>query len=334
MKNFKNKTVLITGGTGLIGSHLVDALLQIDAKVIVLGRNKNKITDVFQKHLHNPDFSYLEADISDGIPEQIDYINYIFHAASPISGEEIKTQPVNVIKSNLTGTEKCLEFLKFQKEQHGISGRMIVFSSATVYGTSADRDTSVSENETSRADTLTSANIAYSESKRMIEVIARSYFIQYSIETVIIRIGYVYGYTKYMPNTAFYEFIKKAVNGMDLILRNSGLSRRDNIFVEDVVKGLLLIALSGAPGEVYNISSNGEKENFKSIDEIAKLITDSANKIRAGKQIAVHTQNFNPNHKPGVKLNNTKLKNLGWSVETSIKEGIEITLRQYMKTRG
>ena len=100
----------------------------------------------------------------------------------------------------------------------------------------------------------------------MVEVIAQAYYRQYDIDSVIVRISYVYGYTKQHPNTAFYEFIEKAVKGEDIILNNSGMARRDNIYISDVINALLILCMKGEAGEIYNVSSAGEKVNFTGID--------------------------------------------------------------------
>lgn len=333
MQKFTDKTILVTGATGLIGSNLVDRLLAEGAKVIVMGRTRTKITDAFMHYLFNANFSYEVANISKGIPASIGPLDYIFHAASSISGVEIKSKPVDVINANIIGTQKCLEFLKRQKEQGNGSGKMIIFSSATVYGNNHTLCKSVSESETTLTDALYSGSIAYSESKRMVEVLATSYHMQYGIESIIARIGYVYGYTKNKPNTAFYEFIDKAINGQDIIVNTSSSAKRDNIFVDDAVNGLLAISTMGISGETYNISSNGEKDNFKAIDEIAQLITCCINNLRKDKKISLYIKENQCERKPGIMLNNTKLKKLGWSLETSLQEGIYNTLQKYMRMR-
>lgn len=330
MSDLKNKIALITGATGLIGSNLVDKLIKAGTKVIVIGRSEKKITEVFEEHLMESNFSYEVVDISKGIPPKVGYVDYIFHAASPISSVEIKNNPVDVIEANLLGAKNCLEFLKEQKERKDVSGRMIVFSSATVYGSKPAQNKSVLESETHRADALDLGSAPYSEAKRMVEVIARSYYIQYKVESIIARIGYVYGYTKNSPDTAFYGFINKAVNGEDIIVNNSGLGRRDNIFVDDVVNGLLTVALRGNPGEAYNISSNGEKDNFRAIDEIAQIIVNMSNELREGRKIQIYMKQNGNGRAPGLMLDNNKLKKLGWFVETGMQEGIKETVNRYM----
>ena len=333
MNKFVGKVILVTGATGLIGSNLVEKLLAEGAKVIALGRNEKKIKKVFHEYLLETNFSYVAADITYGVPKEIEYVDYIFHAASSISGAEIKARPVDIIQANFIGAEKCLDFLKQQKEQRKRSGRLIIFSSATVYGNIFPYDKSFLEDETYTADILSSRSAAYSESKRMVEVLANSYYIQYGIESVIVRIGYVYGYTKCKPDTAFYEFIDKVLAGEDIVVNSAGMGRRDNIYIEDVVEGLVLAALKGIAGESYNLSSNGEKDNFKAIDEIALMIAAATNELTKEKRIRACIKEFAGERNPGVLLNNKKIKKLGWSVETGIQDGIRKTIARYLEKR-
>lgn len=331
-ESYKNKYVIVTGATGLIGSHLVEKMLSEGAKVIAIGRNQNKLEDVFKGITNHINLSFLVGNILDGILDNIDNIDYIFHAASPISGLEIAERPVDTIEANLLGTRLCLECLRKQKEKTKLVGKLIIFSSATVYGNCFAEDIIVTEKETYKADALDTVNAPYFESKRMIEVLAKAYHTQYGVESSIVRISYAYGYTKYKPNTAFYEFIDGALAGRDIVLNNSGIGRRDNIYVKDVVEGLSIVALKGNVGEAYNISSNGEKGNFSGIDEIAEIIASCVNE-KVTKKIRVKIKAHEGNRAPGMLLDNSKLKELGWPLKTDIHEGIKDTIEKYIWCR-
>lgn len=323
---FKDKNVLITGATGLIGSHLVNELLKEKANLILTGRNIKKLNDVFED---NYNIKKIACDITSNLPNDLPELDYIFHTAGPISGNDIKNYPVNLIKANILGLINCFEFLKKQKEKTGKIGKTIVFSSATVYGINKqNKDVSIKEEETETADSLDCIQSIYSESKRIVEVIAKSYHQQYELETVIARISYAYGYTQFIPQRAFYEFIQQAINGGDIVLNNPQLSRRDNIYADDIVSGLLILAQNGISGESYNLSSNGDEDNFRSLDEIAHIIVDCVNK-KMGKNIKL-IEPENKNRLPGTMLNNSKIKSLGWKVNTNIVTGIEKTIDKYI----
>lgn len=329
---FSGKRVLVTGATGLIGSHLVQALLQNGAKVWAVGRNEKKLCACFEEQLSSGNLFCVAADVSKGLPEIEEHVDYLFHAASPMEPSVIEERPVDVIVPNLQGTINCLEFLRKQKCHSVSSGRMIVFSSVTVYGRTSDIDRRVSELDTTITDGLHVQSAPYSQSKRMSEVIARAYQKQYGIDMVIVRFSTVYGNTKYRPNTAFFEFLEKAVQGEDIWVNSNAAPRRDNIYIDDAIAGLLVAAQSGATGEAYNISSNAELGNFAAVDEIAQIIAKVQNELTGNEKnlVSVHYRTEESKLRTGgVILDNTKLKELGWKVQINIEDGIRKTLLSY-----
>ena len=303
MDAYKNKKVLVTGATGLIGSNLVEKLMSIDnIYVTVLARNENKVKAIFEKYLNSPNFKYIIQDITEPFNFTEDF-DYIFHAAGSISGEAIRNYPVDIINANVEGTKNCLEYLKKNKK-----GRLVVFSSATVYGNSTGKNIIVDEEDTTITDKLGSAICAYSQSKRMAETLARAYFTQFNTSVVIARFSYVYGFTKFYPNTAFFEFIKKALNGEDIILNGTSFARRDNIYVKDAIDMLLVVAAEGVSGEAYNISC--ANKSFAAIDEIAEEIASAANKIK-NTCVKVVKKCFDDNSRgAGIIINNAKIRAL------------------------
>ncbi|WP_026499122.1 NAD-dependent epimerase/dehydratase family protein [Butyrivibrio sp. WCD2001] len=328
MKMFKGKRALVIGASGLIGSSLVSELLNNNAEVVAMGRSRNKLEEVFSCYQDEKRFSICEGDINSGIDKGLGFFDYVFQAASPISGAEIKERPLDTIDANLSGVRYCLEYLKDIKEKTGKSGRLVVFSSATVYG-NVDSDTkSFSEDSTDNGEKLSASAIAYSESKRMIEVIAGAYAKQFDLDICIIRPSYVYGYSYNMPNTAFYEFIRKAIHGEDIVIHADRMAKRDNIYVSDVVSGIMKVALNGVKGEAYNIATNGEGGNYLSACEMAEIVKDCVNK-EYGKNISVIYAKKQCESVPGVLLNNDKLKKLGWNLTVDATTGIFETVKKY-----
>lgn len=333
---FSGKTILVTGATGLIGSHLIEKLMTMnDVKIIALSRSIQKLKDGFAEYLSNPNFAILAQDISEPLNMNHRKIDYIFHAAGPMEGKIILNTPMDVILPNLTGTKNCLELLRTQFKTYGTMGRMVLFSSITVYGNITGQDSIVSESDTMITEKLESEYAPYSQAKRMSEVIAQAYRRQYNIDVVIGRISTIYGYTKYCPDTAFYEFIKKASSGENIILNHSGMARRDNLYIDDAISGLLTICEKGINGEAYNISSNAELGNYLAIDEIAKTIVEIVNEKYDQKNYYKTKVDFKSTEikkrNGGIILDNTKLKLLGWNLETSFREGVIKTIDRFQE---
>lgn len=326
----KNKRILITGATGLIGSNLVEKLLQRGNVLYVTGRDIQKLGSTFQKHLGSNNLITVEHDICIPIPTELKDIDIIFHAAGPMEREIVMNKPVSVLLPNTIGTINCLDFLRKQEIKTGKRGRMVVFSSVTVYANPTHEDYIAEESDTTHAISLDQPYACYAESKRMSEVIAQSYRRQFDIDVVIARFSTVFGYCKNIPNTAFFEFINKAMNGEDISLNSVGMPRRDNIYVDDAVSGLITIAEKGEKGEAYNISSNGDFDNYVAIDEIAGQIAEVTSHILGKRYVRVNMPMSDAPRKPGLMLANEKLKSLGWSIETTHKDGLVRTIEHFL----
>lgn len=321
---FQGKNILVTGATGLIGYNLVCRLLKEGVSTLyATGRSLKKLEATFEDYSGNGILKLIAHDAATALPAEIKDVDYIFHAAGPMEREIVLNRPVDVILPNIQGVINCLELLKDQEKQTGRKGRLVAFSSVTVYDNPTQFDYVATEDITNYASSLDAPTACYSESKRMTEVIAKAYTKQYGVDVVLARFSTVYGYTKNIPNTAFYEFLNKASRGEDIVLNGVGLPRRDNIYVDDAIEGLLTIATRGVHGESYNISSNGDKGNFVAVDEIAQIISSEFAKQGSNSKVLCKPCT---ERKPGLKLNNTKLKNLGFDITVSFREGIVRTV--------
>lgn len=204
METFKGKNILITGATGLIGSNLVDRLMQSDiAKLIVTGRSKKKLISTFPEYVGNDRFVVIEHDAATPYPDDIKNIDFIFHAAGPMERNIVMNYPVNVILPNVLGTINALEFMRNQEATTGRKGRAIIFSSVTVYNNPTKEDYVAVEEETSYAQSLDAETACYSESKRMSEVIAKAYAKQYGVDAVIARFSTVLAEQEMFPTQPF-----------------------------------------------------------------------------------------------------------------------------------
>lgn len=314
---FNNVNILVTGASGLIGSHLIKCMLNIEGihKIIACARNIEKI-NILKKEYWNNDsrISLLEWDVSRKNVDIGCTVDYVFHAAGMITATAMREKPVDVINANIQGTINCLEILKHQGR-----GRLIIFSSATVYGPEGDKERNVTEHDTSCSFPIEDVISTYSESKRMAEVITRAYYRQYDIDVVIGRLSYVYGVSLFGADTAINNFLKLARSKQPIMLNSNIFRVRDYIYVDDAVKGLLLVALQGEAGESYNISSNGEKESKASVYDFARTIVNVINDkdvfilIKQGEEVT---------QKPGILMDNSKVKALGFEQQYSLEQGI------------
>ncbi len=316
----QGKTVLITGATGLLGSNLARECLRRGAKVIALGRSREKIENCFAPYIGTPSFDCVPADIGKEPLQVQGPVDYIFHAAGSIEFNTIVNRPVDIIAPNVMGTISCLEYLRRQNEAGGGRGRLIYFSSEAVYGRDGT-ERAVSEKDTEFADALSAPRTPYSHSKRMAEVIVNGYVKQYDIDAVNVRFAWIYGNARYRPKQALFDFIEQAFAGKDILIRNPDTPRRDNLYMGDAMAALLLIAQKGMPGEAYNISSNGDKGNYAGADEIAEAVVAIANQ-KTGKNVKVLYEKQPSGREGGVRMDNTKLKQLGWEVSTSLQDGM------------
>lgn len=323
MNRFENQSVLITGATGLIGSNLAHRLMSFgNVRVVVLARNKDKITKLFSEYINNKNFEYIVQDITNPIKSE-ERFDYIFHAAGSIEGNIIRNCPVDIIKANIHGAVTCLEYLK--KQNHG---RMIVFSSATVYG-NCNKERIVQEADTELTDSLDNPICAYSQSKRMAETLARAYYHQYGVDVVIARFSYVFGYSKYYPNSAIFSFIQKALNGEDIVINGINFQRRDNIYVEDAICMLLNVSKYGIPCEAYNISSGGKNNNYKSIDEIAQEIVNISNKLTRFSVKCIKKEFDDKDRQFGIVMNNSKSLAIGDVSIHDLTDALSLSISRY-----
>jgi nucleoside-diphosphate-sugar epimerase len=332
------KRIMVTGATGVIGSHLIPGLLKEKYRVIAVSRSESKLKELFGRYIGTDSFEYAAIDTGEpfdimSIPrsEKKAPIDIVFHAASPTARDTIRDCPLEVVKPNVLGTKYILDGLVEQQKTTGVKGRAVVFSSMAVYGLNPPGDITVGESDVMYFDSLEHRNASYAESKRMLEIITLAYVKQFGIDAVIVRPSGVYGNIMYPPETAFYEFIGKAVSRQDIQIEANDIPKRDNIYIDDVISALLVILRRGKSGETYNISSGGDLGNYAALDEIAGMVANISNEIFPDKIEMSYKFPAKIPRKPGIFIKNDKLKALGWEVKTSLADGIRAILSERSK---
>ena len=324
-KAFDNKTVLITGATGMLAEYLAFTLLylrencDVRVNVIALCRTRHHAEEVYSEFLAKDYFSILSQDVC----EPIDYngsIDYIFHLAGNASPYSINNDPVGILKANLLGTFNVMELAREKSVQ-----RVLFVSTREVYGASSEQQ--LSETSFGRLDPMDNRS-CYPESKRAAETILRSYFLQYGIESVLARVAHSYGPGMKIHNDGrvMADFIGDAVDGKDIVLHSSGEAVRSFLYLSDAVVGLFTILLQGVGGEAYNLSNELEP---MPIYKVAELICS----LLPEKNIHVVFSNEKPKggycNYPRVALDNTKIERLGFIPKVSLSDGLYRTLNSF-----
>lgn len=317
----KNKSVMITGACGLIGSFIVDVLMirnntyHDNITVIAFDRDLEVIKGRFPNYLDNSNFKYIYQDVN--LPllyhEKVDYI---MHLASNAHPALFKSDPVGTIKANIIG---LLNLLDYAKDNH--VQRVLYTSTGEVYG-EADLSIKSFEENFSGYVNPDLARSCYPSSKRCAETLCVSYSEQYDVSTVIARPCHIYGPTMTKNDSRVYaQFIRNVLNDEDIVLKSEGKPIRSYCYVADAASAFLYILLCGEDKNAYNIANQKSIVSIREMAEIIALIGDK----KVVFDIPKDTTNNNP-MQCGV-LNATKLENLGWRGIYSIKKGYENTLK-------
>ena len=308
----KNKSFLITGATGMVGTMLIDALTAIEGvKIIAVGRNRQKIKERWKQY---DGFSFLEHDVCKPFPESLQ-ADYILPMASNTHPLAYSQYPIETIMINIKGCEHALNLADK-------IGATVVFPSTNeIYGNAR-------ENEDFYEDyngilNLSNARSCYNESKRTCEAMCQSYKEEHGTKVKIARLCRIFGPTMLMSDSkASSQFIKKALSGEDIILKSEGKQYFSYTYVADAVMGLLTVLLNGEYGVAYNVSS--EKTNIR-LRDFAQLCAEACNKnVVFDLPTEVENKGFSTAQR--AILNNDRIKNIGFQPVYGMREAILRTI--------
>lgn len=249
-----DRTVLVTGGAGFIGSHLVDALVQAN-NVVVL----DDLSSGGLEHLH-PKARLVEGDVRDRetVREAMNGVDLVFHQAGLVSVAESISNPVESQSVNVDGTVNVLDCAR------QTDTRVVAASSAAVYG--EPEQVPIPESEPLEPDSI------YGVDKVALDQYVRQFDSLYGLPTVSLRYFNVYGPRQ--SGTAYSgvirAFLDQAAEGTPLTIFGTGRQTRDFVHVSDVVKANMLAATTPHTGEAFNVGT-GQRT---SIRELATSIGD------------------------------------------------------------
>lgn len=320
----QDKSIMLSGATGLIGSFLVDVILeknlidQLNCTVYVLGRSKEKANSRFSKYVSDSHYKFIPYDVKypllyDG-KEKIDYI---LHLAANTHPMLYSSEPIETITTNVVGVKNMLEFAV----EHGAT-RFAFASSNEIYGENRG-DVELFDEDYCGYINCNTLRAGYPESKRCGEALCQAYKAQKNLDVVILRLTRSYGPTMLMSDTkAVSQFIKKGIAGEDIVLKSTGTQYYSYTYMADAVSGLLFALLNGENGEAYNISDEQGDIMLKNL--AATIAGIKKKQVVFETPDTVEAAGFSKVTK--ARLNGGKLKKLGWMPRYDIVTGMERTI--------
>lgn len=311
--------ILIAGASGLIGSCLVEVLMERkekDYEVFALGRNQKRMQSLFEKYLSDDSFHILIGDVTHHLKCSHSF-HYIIHAASGAAPSFFSNCPVEVMMANILGVSNLIEYGR----NHDLR-RFLYISSGEVYG---EGDGRVFTEDYSGYVDSTNPRSCYPSSKRAAETLCVSYSAEYNVDVVIARPCHIYGphFTE-SDNRVYAQFIRNVLNDEDIVMKSAGDQFRSWCYVVDCVSALLYILLKGEKGNAYNIADSNSNVTIK---QLAELIAKIGNKRVV---IDIPSDNekrgFNVVTKSIYSIN--KLSKLGFCVSSTLENGFYRTIKE------
>lgn len=320
----QDKSVMVSGATGLIGSFLIDMIMYrnekygMNCKVYALGRNKERISNRFAYCCKLFTYQSIECDINKPlIRDDIGDVDYIFHLASNTHPVAYATDPIGTITTNVIGTRNLLEFAV---SHH--AARFIFASSNEVYGENRGDVEKFDERYCGYIDSNT-MRAGYPESKRCGEALCQAYIKQRALDIVISRFTRSYGPTLLKSDTkAVSQFLYRGIMGQDIVLKSEGTQYYSYTYVADAVSGLLTVLLKGKCGEAYNIADEASDIMLK---DLATLIAEYVGR-RVVFKIPEEIERAGYSKATKARLESAKLQKLGWKARYDIRSGIGRTI--------
>lgn len=319
---WRDRRVFITGGSGLVGGWLIEALLNQGADVVVLLRDWVPGSRLFSRELLNR-ATMVRGDLSDSrILERIlaEYeIQCIMHLAAQTIVPIANKNPLSTFESNIAGTWNLLEAARHVRSVSAV----VVASSDKAYGNSPELPY--------RETMPLRAVYPYDASKACADIISLSYAMTFHLPVAITRCGNFFGggdlnWNRLIPGT-----IRSVLRGQEPIIRTDGTLIRDYIYVEDAVSAYMTLAqsLTNNPelkGEAFNFSNETQKNVLELTNIILQTLNSKLNPI---------IKNENHGEIQEQYLDSSKAKELlGWAPQFGLLDGLKKTIHWYVDYLG
>lgn len=311
-------TVAVTGSTGLIGSHLVRAILASndsfgrDISLVLPVRNVEKARGLFGMR---EDIELVTWSLGEGFQCQRP-TDYYVHAACGTSSKAFSDAPATTIMQIVSGADEML------KSALDAGCKKFVFlSTMEVYG---EVEGVASEDNLGKLDPMVVRN-SYPEAKRLAECLCASYCSQFNLPTVVLRLAQTFGQGVDRDDArVFAEFGRSAVLGDDIVLFSDGSKRNSYLSVNDAVRAVLITMVEGQAGEAYNVAN---EETYCSILSMAEFVirTYGAKDAVVRREID-RAREATFRKSSDLILDSSKLRALGWQPHDDLSDMYELML--------
>jgi len=328
------KNILITGGAGFIGSHVVRLFVTkypdyhiFNLDKLTYAGNLENLSDID----NSPNYTFLKGDIVDGIFLDDIFTKYQFDAVVHLAAESHVdrsiTNPLEFIKTNIVGTVELLNVARKHWGDKLSDKRFYHISTDEVYG---------SLGETGLFEEITpyDPRSPYSSSKASSDHLVRAYFHTYNMPVVISNCSNNYGSHQF-PEKLIPLFINNIKNNKPLPVYGKGENIRDWLWVNDHAVAIDLIFHQGKNGETYNIGGHNEWTNIDLIKELCKIMDERLGRDAGTSEKLITYVKDRAGHDARYAIDATKIKDeLGWIPSITFEEGLRNTVDWYLQNES
>lgn len=327
---FANKSIMVSGGSGLLGSYLVKSLLTVNdihdlhMNVICVARQFESVQKRLTNFLEHPRLSVIVHNISTPLPATFPASDIIIHCASQATPRYYSIDPVGTLMANTMGTMYLLN----HAHKHD-SSRFLFFSSGEVYGLPLNPNLPVDEYDFGYIDPM-QVRSCYSESKRMGETMCTAWAHQYGLHTNVVRPFHTYGPGMAIDDgRVFADFVSDVVYGRDIVLKSDGLAKRPFCYIADATIGFFNVLLKGSSGEAYNVANPSAEVSMRDLAyTLASLFPERGIGVRIEQPPPDSSYLKSPIQQSCPSIE--KIKRLGWKPHFGIQEGFGRTIKSYL----